>query len=519
MKVLTNQQMKNIEKIAVNDYKIPSIIMMENAAYSVLNEIIEVISENQEVLIFCGTGNNGGDGFALSRLLTSHNIENKVIILGDIENIKKDALINLNILKANKTIIKNIKNDLDLKKIIRHVKSNDLIVDAIFGTGLNRPVKGLYKKIIQCILNLKNYTISVDIPSGINGNNGHVEKVAIKADKTVTMFLPKLGNILFPGAEYNGELIIGDIGIYTKIISDLDLNTNLIKLEMIKKFLPKRAENSHKGTYGKAFIVAGSIGLTGAAILTCKAALKSGIGLLKLYIPESVDTVISSNIAEVITKPLTEAREGVISLSSIDEIIKDSKNSDVVAIGPGCSNTNELKEIIKRFIIKYKKTLVIDADGLNALSKEVSLLNKRVGETILTPHLGEMSRLINKPVEYIEKNKISVAKEFSQKYKVILVLKGARTIISRPNGEIYINLNGNSGMATAGTGDVLTGIITSFVAQGIDSWKACILGVFVHGYTGDYMVEKKGEYGLVAGDLVEGVGKVLKELSESKGGI
>ncbi|MGM0378123.1 MAG: NAD(P)H-hydrate dehydratase [Bacillota bacterium] len=513
MKVLTNQQMKTIEKIAMDDYKIPSIVMMENAAYSVLNEILDVISNKQEVLIFCGTGNNGGDGFALSRLLTSHNIENKVIILGDIDNIKKNALLNLNILKANNTTIKNVKSDLDLKKIVSLIKSDDLIVDAIFGTGLNRPVKGIYKKTIQCILNLKNYIISIDIPSGINGNNGHIEGVAVEADRTVTMFLPKFGNVLFPGAQYNGKLIIGDIGIFKEIISDLDLKNNLIKLEMIKKFLPKREQNSHKGTYGKAFIIAGSIGLTGAAILTCKAALKSGIGLLKLYIPESVDTVISSNIAEVITKPLKEARDGIISLSSIDEIIKDSKNADVIAIGPGCTNTNELKEIVKRFINKYEKTLVLDADGLNALSKEVSLLNNRVGQTILTPHLGEMSRLIDKSVEYIEKNKISVAKEFSQKYNVILVLKGARTIISRPNGNIYINLNGNSGMATAGTGDVLTGIITSFVAQGIESWKACILGVFIHGYTGDYMVEKKGKYGLVAGDLVDGVGKVLKELS------
>jgi NAD(P)H-hydrate epimerase len=283
---------------------------------------------------------------------------------------------------------------------------------------------------------------------------------------------------------------------------------------MIRKYIPKRIADSHKGTYGKASVVAGSRGLSGAAILTCLAALNSGIGIIELYIPENIDLIISTKVVEIITKPIKETPNGLLDLSSINTVVKGIKSSDVVAVGPGCGNSNELLELVKQIIKTSEVPLVIDADGLNALAKNIEILKDedRKSAVVLTPHLGEMSRLTNRPIEEIKRDKINIVKEFTKEYNVILVLKGARTIVGLPNEEIYINVNGNSGMATAGSGDILTGLITSLIAQGVEPGKAALLGVFIHGYSGDLVANEKGEYGMLAEDIVKSIGRVFKEL-------
>jgi NAD(P)H-hydrate epimerase len=320
---------------------------------------------------------------------------------------------------------------------------------------------------------------------------------------------------LFPGANYNGNLSIGHVGISPKIADAIVSKTFIITKKMIKKYIPKRIADSHKGTYGKASVVAGSRGLSGAAILTCLAALNSGIGIIELFIPESIDLIISTKVVEIITRPLKETPNGLLDLSSINTVVKGIMASDVVAIGPGCGNSNELLELVKQIIKTSEIPLVIDADGLNALAKNIEILNddERNSPIVLTPHLGEMSRLINRPIEEIQRNKISIVKNFSREYNVILVLKGARTIVGLPNGEIYINLNGNSGMSTAGSGDILTGLIASLIAQGVEPGKSALLGVFIHGYSGDLVANEKGEYGMLAEDIVKSIGQVFKELN------
>jgi NAD(P)H-hydrate epimerase len=513
MKVISSDEMRTLNEMASEEYNIPSIVLMENAARSILDEIMKIRDSFSRVIVLCGVGSNGGDGFALGRQLYNNGINIEMIVVGDPKKIKGDALINLEILKKLYIKIDNINDIGGINKLKNIVTKNDLLIDAILGIGIVGEIKDILKLVIETVNDLENTVISIDIPTGVDADTGYVKSVAINADKTISLMIPKFGNVLYPGAKYNGKLVIGDIGITPMIAEKLHLKTNIIEKKEVKKYLPKRIQNSYKGTFGRASIIAGSLGFTGAAILTCNAALRSGIGLIELFVPESIDAVISSNIIEVITIPLKEIRKGVIGINSISSIIKGIESFDVIAIGPGCGITNELFEIIKRIILETEKPIIIDADGLNVLSKDIEILKNKKSDIILTPHIGEMSRLTGLSVDEINDNKIEIVKNFAKEYGVILVLKSARTIVGFPNGEIYINLNGNSGMATAGAGDVLTGIITALVAQGIKSEEAAILGVFIHGYAGDVMAKKIGEYGLVAGDIVDGISRIFKELT------
>jgi NAD(P)H-hydrate epimerase len=396
----------------------------------------------------------------------------------------------------------------------RFLRPGNLIVDAIFGTGMSRAVEGIYLRVIEAINEMAHLVLSVDLPSGIDGNTGHVLGTAIEADKTVALVIPKVGNILFPGSDYNGEVIIKGIGVPDIIIERVGIRYNLITEDIIVPLVPQRKRNSHKGDYGKGQIVAGSIGMAGAAILACRAALRSGMGLLKLYIPESLNTLITTSIPEVITVPLSEVRRGVIGITNFQKIIDDCCWPDVIAVGPGCGVNAEISELIKRLLNESEVPLVIDADGINALSKSLHWLENKKCPVVLTPHVGEMSRLTGLSAEEINADSIGTAIRFSKQWKTVTVLKGARTVVATPEGEVFVNINGNSGMATAGSGDVLTGVITSMIAQGLDPVGAAVLGVYLHGRAGDLMVAERGEHGLLAGDLVFGLTKAIRELVE-----
>jgi len=514
MKVALNDEMKKIDKAAIEKYGIPGVILMERAGMSVFNEIIKEFDLSSKLTIVCGRGNNGGDGFVIARYLYDRGYKVKVFILGEKEGIKGDALINYNIIRNLGLDIKEIIYDNDIISLKENIINYPIVVDALFGTGLNKDVAGIPEKVINIINKYSKYTISVDIPSGIGGNDGKVHKVAVKANKTIAFGLPKCGNLIYPGADYNGELLIADIGIPKEIIKNAKLNHNLIDLELIKDNLPSRRKDTHKGSYGKANVVAGSLGMTGAAILTCKSALRTGLGLIKLYIGESLNCIVKSGVPEAITVPLQEMRKGVIGINHIERIIDDTKEANVFTIGPGCGNTAELSEIIKRVLNDVEIPMVIDADGLNVLAQNTEWLNEKRSQIVITPHLGEMERLTGISIDYIKNNLIEVAKDFSQEWQVIVVLKCARTIVASPKGEIFININGNPGMATAGSGDVLTGILTSLIAQGLEPLKAAITAVYIHGLTGDKAASEKGEYGLLAGDLVEYLPYTIKEIVE-----
>ncbi len=512
MKLALNEEMREVDQITIEKYGIPGVVLMENAGNAVVDEVLKIESSVQRVLVICGTGNNGGDGFVVARHLHNANKEIRVFIVGQPKDITGDAELNYQVLRKLDIQIDNVNDQGGLMKLEKLIPSQDVVVDAILGTGLVDSVQGIHKGVIETINRLSKYTVSVDVPSGVSGNTGKIMGEAVRAKKTVAFALPKIGNILYPGADYNGELVIRQIGIPKKAIREVGMKHHIITRDHITRLLPERPQNSHKGTYGKANIIAGSSGMTGAAILTCKAALRSGLGLLKLYIPESLNLLITTSVPEVVTVPLNEMRRGVININQISKIIDDSKDIDVVAIGPGCGTASEMSELVRQMIESVDCKMVIDADGLNVLAKNVKWLEHRKSEIVLTPHPGEMARLTGLTIEEVTENPIETALQFATEYGVLVVLKSSRTIIATPQGEIFVNLTGNSGMATAGSGDVLTGIITGFIAQGMAPREACILSVYIHGRAGDIMAGRKGEFGLLAGDIVSGLTHTIMEI-------
>lgn len=514
MKIVNGDQMKQLDRMAIDKFGIPGVVLMENAGLSVLEEVLKSIEqkENKEVMIVCGLGNNGGDGFVLARHLFNKGIPVKVVVVGNPSDIGGDAKKNYEIIHKLNVQIHILVGANNLKKFSETIKGYGVIVDAIFGTGLKREIKGTMKEVIEIMNGSGKEIISIDLPSGIGANDGKVYGIAVKADKTVVLELLKIGNIRYPGAEYVGEKIIKNIGIPKAAIESMQLNGNLITRDMIKEILPDRPRDTYKGNYGKVYVVAGSTGMTGAAVLTCKAALRSGAGLLKIPVPQSLNTIMETRLTEAITVPVAEFKKGIVGIGDIGKILKTMEESDVIAVGPGSGTSRELEELLRNILENTSKPIVLDADALNSLAKRKELLQLIQSPIVMTPHLGEMARLTEFDIDYINSNRIEVALEFSKKWNAIVVLKGARTVVAGPNGEVYMNETGNPGMSTAGSGDVLTGIVTGFISQGIDPLKAAVAAVYIHGMAGDIAAEKLGEYGLLASDIVKQLPFAIKEI-------
>ena len=514
MFLLTVDEMKALERCAIDSYNIPGVLLMEHAGYAVAETIMKNYPKTTTVLVVCGRGNNGGDGFVVSRKLLMEGYLIKVIVVGNASAIKGDALSNYKILKNIKKDILNIKNLEDVSNVSKLFESTDIIIDAIFGTGLNSSVRPLEASVIELMNNTKAKVISVDVPSGINGSTAQVMESAVKADITIAFEAFKCGNILYPGADYNGKLKVVNIGIPKTCYEQSCFSKRLITEKLVLNKMPIRKKNSHKGTFGKASIIAGSFGMEGAAILSCSAAMRTGLGLLKLFVPKSMNHIVKIAVPEIITIPLEENEMGSYDLNSIDVILDHIKNDSVVAIGPGCGQHKEIAETVRRLITESELPLVIDADGLNMLALNMTWIDGCSKDIVLTPHIAEMARLTNLSIAEIIKNPIKIAKKYAIEWEVTVVLKSARTIVATKEGDLYINRNGNSGMATAGTGDVLTGIITGLMAQGLSGEDASILGVYIHGDSGDRVAKEIGEYGLMAGDIIKQIAYTLKDLSQ-----
>ncbi|WZL72177.1 NAD(P)H-hydrate dehydratase [Clostridiaceae bacterium 35-E11] len=514
MKIVTSEQMKQVDRTAIQEFGIPGIVLMENAGLSVLEEVMKSLKDktNQEVVIVCGRGNNGGDGFVVARHLANKGVPVKVCIMGNPSLIDGDAKTNYEMIHKIKVEIYPLAGVNNLKKFADLVKECSIIVDAVFGTGLNSEIDNFIKEIIDIINASGKEVISIDLPSGICGNDGTVCGIAVRAYKTIVLQLPKLGNINYPGNEYNGQIILKDISIPPAAIDQMNLMMNLITQDTVKNILPMRKKDTYKGDYGKAYIVAGSTGMTGAAMLACEAALRSGAGLLKIPVPQSLNTIMEVRLTEAITLPLPDLNKGVLGISDIQKVINTMKEADVIGIGPGSGQSREIEELLRNIFEHFTKPIVLDADALNALAKRKELFQCIKSPVVITPHIGEMARLTELDIEYIRKQRIKVAVDFAKKWKITVLLKGTKTIVAGPNGEVYINETGNPGMATAGSGDVLTGIITGFIAQGIEPTKATIAAVYVHGCAGDRVAERLGEYGMIAGDMVKELPFVIKDI-------
>ncbi|QGT98739.1 NAD(P)H-hydrate epimerase [Candidatus Syntrophocurvum alkaliphilum] len=513
MKLLTADEMKNIDLRASNEYYIPSIILMENAGLRVVDLIEELLGDVQgkNITVIAGKGNNGGDGLVVSRHLINLGANVDTFLMGKASELTTDTLTNYKILDKISNRIYPLLNEEDLDNLLTILMRSDVVIDAIYGIGFKGNLNELDAKIVKMINWCKASVIAVDIPSGVEADTGKVHGEAVMATNTITFALPKIGMIMYSCRDYIGQLTVADISIPLALLEDNTIKNNLITNDMVKHLVLPRDPESHKGTYGHVLVVGGSIGLTGAVVLTANAALKTGVGLVTAALPESLLPNVDNQLIEVMTIPLVETGHSTIALESIPAIENMLGTSSVCAIGPGMSRYKEANAVLSAVLERSGIPLVIDADGLNALENDIEVLKNRQVPIILTPHPGEMARLTGKTIKEIQANRIEIARNCAIEWGVIIVLKGNRTVIATPDGEVYINITGNPGMATAGSGDVLCGIIAGFIAQGLNSKNAAITGVYLHGLIGDRVSESKGQRGLIAGDLIYGIPDILKQ--------
>lgn len=509
MKIVDSKTMRLLDETAIKRYGIPGVVLMENAGRNSAEIILKKYPLINKVSVFAGKGNNGGDGFVIARHLKNSGLDVTVYLLAQESDVKGDAKTNLDIWKKMDGEICAIKKMSDIKKHASKIKHSHLIVDAIFGTGLEKDVTGIHRSVIEFINSLNKKIVSIDVPSGIDASTGRALGCCIKADTTITMALQKIGLITYPGADYAGDLEVVDIGMPKNIIDDADIKYETIDKDFINGILKKRPKNSHKGTFGHVLVIAGSIGKTGAAAMTSLGAMRVGAGLVTLGISESLNQMMEEKLTEVMTEPLPETKAKTLGAVSFEKIKNIAKDKKAIAIGPGLTAADDVKKLVLKLIQEIKMPLVIDADAVNVLKGNLDMLKKAKAPIILTPHPGEMAKLLGLSTKDVQADRINIASRFAIKNNVILVLKGARTVIAEPSGKVYINLTGNAGMATAGTGDVLTGMIAGFIAQGYSMIDSAKLGVYLHGYAGDEAAKNIGEIGMMATDLLNILPNVL----------
>jgi NAD(P)H-hydrate epimerase len=502
--------MRSYDAFAVQKLKVPGIVLMENAGRGVVDAILESYGEiaGRSVLIICGKGNNGGDGFVIARHLFNKGGIVTVGLTANEKELKGDARANYLILKAISSrrtkarglILMRASTNADLNKL----PDTDYIIDALFGTGFSGEVKGFHKKLIGWMNASKAIRVSVDIPSGMNADAGSAKGIAVKADLTVTMGYSKVGFVL-PGAKsYLGKLKIVSLGTPTILPDSIGAKVFEISGTDVARILPKRKIDAHKYSFKKVFVLAGSRGYIGAAAMTAEGVLRAGGAMVMLGTPVSVYPILAKKLSEVMVTPLPETSTGSVSLSAWKDLERHLEWADIVVLGPGLSREPETIQVIQRIVSESRKYLLVDADGLNALSEKISILKKNKNPNIiLTPHSGELSRLINVNAKQIDANRLEIAQDTAKKFNVTLVLKGVPTITANAEGFAYVNSTGNPGMATGGSGDVLSGIIAGLWSQGMETCEAAYAGVYLHGLSGDLGRDVLGEKSLLAGDLLK----------------
>ncbi len=505
MKVLNSSQMKRIDKKAIEDLGIIGPLLMENAGAEISREMIKRIPllEEKSVTIVCGKGNNGGDGFVVARHLFNKGCSPKIILLAKKRELKGDAELNCRIADKMGISITEVVSQEEWEKVRKAVMCSDVIVDAIFGTGLERPAEGRYVEAINDINKSDAFIVAVDIPSGISSDKFQIIGPSIKADLTVTMAAPKISHVFPPAENYMGEVVIADISAPPFLFEDESLNMEMIEKERIVSYFKKRDNNTHKGTYGHIFILAGSLGKTGAAVMAGKAALEMGAGLVTVGTPKSCLPIVARSMMELMTEPLEETPESTLSEKALDKIKKLLKGKDAVLIGPGISTNKQTRNLIRSLLPLIKVPALLDADALNCVASDPEVLKSLSFPVVITPHPGEFARLVKTSAKEVVEKKLELAPEFAKKYGVYVVLKGYRTIIATPDKKIFINPTGNPGMATGGSGDVLSGMMASLIMQGGDFLNAVLASVYVHGLSGDMAVKKIGEKSIIAGDLID----------------
>ena len=516
MKILSAAQMREVDRLTTERFGIPSLLLMEAAASRTV-EAVETRFGNishKSVLIACGRGNNGGDGAAIGRQLHAKGAHVRLLLLGRVADSGGDALRNFELARTLASVDDSRFKFVEIESAERFLlearsQRFDIVVDAIFGTGLARPASGLFEAAIECLNELGSGVpvISVDVPSGASSDSPGLIGPTVKACLTVTFTSPKLANVLPPASDFCGELVVAQIGSPDQLIECSGSQLSLIDGAMVESWLAdsRRSPNANKGDVGKVLAIAGSRGKTGAACLLGEAALRAGCGLVTVATPKSCQPVLAARVVpECMTEALEETASGSVAQEGLDFAMAAAEQRDVVAVGPGLGSQEEsTREFVRSIVALRQRPMVLDADALNGLAPwPADLRGSTELPLILTPHPGEMARLVGKPIAKVVQERIDLAREFAAKHAVILVLKGSRTLIAAPDGHILVNPTGNAGMATGGSGDVLTGIIAGLLAQKTDDpIRATVAAVYLHGMAGDIAATKVGTRAMIASDI------------------
>jgi len=514
MFLVTAAEMQQMDRLAIESHGIPGLVLMESAGKGAARVLLAQFADHLKagVGIICGKGNNGGDGFVMARFLADHRIRVTVYLLAKTSMVKGDAAANLNRLAPLNIPVIEVPDENAFSKAISSLDQHGLLVDAILGTGLSADVKGFFKTVIDYMNQRPTPIFAVDVPSGLNSDTGQPCGACIRAQATATFALPKIGHFSYPGAEYTGKLEIIDIGIPEAVVQSVKPKQQLLTAEQIRQRLRPRSADTHKGRTGHLLVVAGSVGKTGAAALAAGSAMRCGAGLVTLSIAESLHSLAETLVLEVMTAPLTESRCGVLGDAAVDDIKKLISGKACVAIGPGIGQAPETRRLIQKIITQIEIPMVIDADGLNNLTGQTQLLKNLKAPAVLTPHPGEMARLIDASPAEVQHNRLKCARDFATNFKVHVVLKGAATVIAHPDGKAYINTTGNSGMASGGMGDVLTGVLAGFITQGFSPEEAAHAAVYLHGAAADTLAKTIGPFGYLAGEVMNAIPGEIKKL-------
>jgi ADP-dependent NAD(P)H-hydrate dehydratase / NAD(P)H-hydrate epimerase len=508
---LSPERMKKYDEYAINTWGIPSSVLMENAGRSTYRLMKEsYLTQARTVTVCCGRGNNGGDGFVIARYLLRDGFNTCVFLTGDLPGVKGDAKTNLDLfvsMGGKLVLVTECTDDIE-----RRLRDSDIIVDALFGTGLSKEVAGVEKTLIECMNDSGKPIIAVDIPSGLDGKTGAVLGCAVKAVHTYTYGYPKTGLLLHPGMSLRGALTVIDICLPLSAQMDVGIDGHVADGEVMRQILRPRPIQAHKGSFGHVGVIAGSAGKTGASVMTAHCALKIGAGLVTLATPCAMNPIVATKLTEVMTYPVGNRDSVYFADGDLNQLKDFSRDKDIVIIGPGLGQQSETSSLVRQLLSEIDKPFVIDADGINALAGHLDVLKSRTAPTILTPHPGEFGRLIGRKPQEVNAERMDVGKAFMIEHQVSLVLKGAPTVFFSAGGGVFVNPTGNPALAKGGTGDVLTGFIGGLAGQGYTMEEAAILGVYLHGYVADTWAENRTDMDLLAGDLIDGLGEAIRDI-------
>ncbi len=514
MRILTAEEMRQVDRRAIEEIGIPSLVLMENASIGVADAIAESFAELETVAIFCGPGNNGGDGLALARHLDARGYALRVFLVIGSSQPRGDAAVQLEILERSGLAVETIDAAAEIPRLVAQCAGYDLIVDALFGTGLGRPLSGHFAELVEGLNAVGKPILAVDLPSGLDGSRAEPPGPHLRAVMTVTFAAPKVAHVFPPAADVVGEVVVTDLGIPPHLIGEAPGDLHLLLGGELAAYLVPRAARAHKGDFGHTLLVAGSPGKAGAVILAARAAVRGGAGLVSAAVPEPILQTVDGGSLESMTVALPAGAEGGLGAEAGAAVLAAAEGKRSVALGPGLGVAPPTAATVRRLARELPLPVVLDADALNALAGRLADLSGRGAETVLTPHPGEMARLLATTTAEVQEDRTAAARRAAAESGAVVILKGHLTLVADPGGAVYVNPTGNPGMASGGSGDVLTGLVAALLAQGYGALAASQLGVYLHGLAGDLAIREIAPEALRADDLIDYLPRAFDRLRE-----